>query len=105
MKEEAATPASHHLFDIAEDATKLSQADADLFHNFVAQLLYLPKRARLYLQLAVSFLCTIVRAPDTDDYEKLTRVMNYIQGTISLTLILSIDKSGNIQKGHVYTSS
>ena len=44
MKGESATPAAHHIFDIAEDSTKLSQADADLFHHFVAQLLYLSKR-------------------------------------------------------------
>ena len=34
MKGESATHAAHHLFGIAEDATKLSQADADLFHHF-----------------------------------------------------------------------
>ena len=31
----------HHLFDIAEDATKLSQSNAELFHHFVAQLPFL----------------------------------------------------------------
>ena len=41
MKGESATPTAHNLFDIAEDANKLSQADADLFHHFVAQLLYI----------------------------------------------------------------
>ena len=40
-KGESATPAAHHLFDIAEDTTKLHQAYADLFHHFVAKLLYL----------------------------------------------------------------
>ena len=40
-KTESDTPAANHLFDISEDTTKLSQADADLFHHFVAQLLYL----------------------------------------------------------------
>ena len=30
----SATPTSQHLFDISEDATKLSQYDADLFHHF-----------------------------------------------------------------------
>ena len=44
MNGESSTPAAHHLFDITEDATKLSQANADLFHNFVAQLLYLSNR-------------------------------------------------------------
>ena len=68
MKGESATLASHQLFDIAEDATKLSQADADHFHHFVAQLLYLSKRERPDIQLSVYFLCTRVRGPDTYDY-------------------------------------
>ena len=97
MKGESATPDIHHLFDIAEDATKLYQTDADLFHHFVEQLIYLSKRAHPYIQLAVSFLCTIVRGPDTGDYKNLARVMKYIQGTIGLPLIFSIDKSGNIK--------
>ena len=54
-------------------------------------------RARPDIQLSVSFLCTRVRGPDTDDYKKLARVMKYIQGTIGLPLIFSIDKSGNIK--------
>ena len=35
MKGESATPAAYHLFDIAEDATKLSQSDTYIFHHFV----------------------------------------------------------------------
>ena len=66
IKGESATPAAHHLFDIAEDATKLSQVDANIFHHFVAQLLYLSKRARPDIHLAVSFLYTIVIV--TDNY-------------------------------------
>ena len=88
---------AHHLFYIAEDATKLSQADTDLFHHFVAQLLYLSKRAHPNIQLAVSLLCNRVRVPDTDDYKNMARVMKYIQGTIGIPLILLIDKSGNIK--------
>ena len=38
-----------------------------------------------------------MRRPDTDEYKKLARVMKYIQGTIGLPLIFSIDKSGNIK--------
>ena len=57
-KGESATPAANHLFYIAEDATKLSQADAELFHHLVAQLLYLSKRARPDIQISVSFLLT-----------------------------------------------
>ena len=56
MKGESATPAAHHIFDIVSDATKLSQADSDLFHHFVAQLLYISDKARRDIQLPVSFL-------------------------------------------------
>ena len=41
MRGESEAPAAHHLFDIAEDATKLSRTNTDLFHNFMAHLLYL----------------------------------------------------------------
>ena len=75
MKGVSSTPAVHHLFDISEYATKLSQANAYLFHHFVAQLLYPSKRARPDIQIAVSFLCTRFRGPDTDDYRNLVRVM------------------------------
>ena len=67
MKGESATPDAHLIFDISEDATKLSQSNADFFHHFVAQLLYLPKRAHSDIHIAVSFLCNIVIGPDTDD--------------------------------------
>ena len=38
-----------------------------------------------------------MRGPVTDDKKKLERVMKYIKGNIVLTMILSIDKSGNIK--------
>ena len=38
-----------------------------------------------------------MREPDTDDYKNMDMVMNYIQGTIDLPLIISINKSGNIK--------
>ena len=63
----------------------------------MAQLLYLSKRARPDIQLAVSLLCNIVRVPDTDDYKNLARVTKYIHGTIGLPMMLSIDKSVNIK--------
>ena len=47
--------------------------------------------------MAVSFLCTRVRGPDTNEYKNLARVMKFMQGNIFLPLISSIDKSGNIK--------
>ena len=97
IKGGSTAPAAHHLFNIEEDATKLSQADKDLFLHFVAQLLYLSKRPRQDIQLSVSFLCTRVIGPKTDDYKNLARVMKYIQETIGLPLMFSIETSGNIK--------
>ena len=61
------TPSTHHIFDVAEDATKLYQSDEDLSHHFVAQLLYISKRARPGIHPVVSFLRTRVRRPGTDE--------------------------------------
>ena len=41
MKGESATLEAHTFFDTVEDATKLTQTDADLLNHFVAQILYL----------------------------------------------------------------
>ena len=97
MKGESATPSAHHLFDIAKDATKLSQANAYLFHHFLAQLLYLSMRLRPEIELTVSSMCTRFRGPNTDDYKKLARVMKCTQVTIGLPLILLMKKSENIK--------
>ena len=70
MKGKSATPESH-LFDITEDATKPSQTNADIFHHFVAQILYLSKRSRPVIHMAVSFLCNWVRDTDTDYYRNI----------------------------------
>ena len=95
MSVESAPPVSHHLFDIAEDVTKLSQINADLVNHFLENILYLSKQARPDIQPEVLLLFTRVRYPDTDDYKNLKRVMEYVQGNIGLPLILSIEKSGN----------
>ena len=71
MKVESATTDAHHLFGIVEDATKLSQDNTELLYNFVAQLLYISKRARPDIQIAVSFLFNIVRGPGTDEYKNM----------------------------------
>ena len=65
MKGVLVSPTAHHPFNIAEDVTKLSQVDSDIFHHFLAQLLYLSKRALTDIQLGVSFLFISVRGPDT----------------------------------------
>jgi hypothetical protein len=72
----AASPASNHLFQTSsKNPMLLSAEEGELFHHNVAKLLFLCKRARPDLQLAVAFLTTRVKSPDIDDYKKLARVM------------------------------
>jgi hypothetical protein len=59
-----------------------------VFHTQVAKLLYLAKRTRPDILLAVSFLTTRVQAPDQDDLNKLQRVLKYINGSSELGIIL-----------------
>ena len=92
----ACTPATDTLFHLRGEAPSLDDVTAELFFRLVARLLYVSKRARPDLQLAVAFLCTRVKAPDIDDWRKLGRVFKYIRNTISIPLILGWDGSGKI---------
>jgi hypothetical protein len=89
----AATPAANHLFMVNENATKLDEDKADMFHHNVAKLLFLCKRARPDIQTAVAFLCTRVKGPDTDDYKKLGRVIKYLRFTRTMPLTLEGDNT------------
>ena len=60
-------------------------------------LLFLAKRARLDIQLAVAFLCTRVQKPDMNDYKKLGRVIQYLRATIGLPLMVSMHAVDSIR--------
>jgi hypothetical protein len=78
MTGNAATPAAKHLFEVNDNAQKLSPKNSDVYHHNTAKLLYLSKRARPDLQTAVAFLCTRVKQPDVDDWKKLGRCIRYL---------------------------
>jgi hypothetical protein len=93
MDGESATPAADHLFEVNDqDPKPLDEEKAILFHHNVAKLLFLCKRARPDIQIAVAFLSTRVKNPDVDDYKKLIRVMRYLRGTVDMPLTLEADK-------------
>ena len=92
MRGVATTPAANHLFDVnTKNPIYLDEEKSGLFHHVVANTLFLCKRARPDVQTAVAFLCTRVRAPDQDDYKKLTRMMQYLRATINMALTLEAD--------------
>ena len=75
---EVTTPATLDLFLLGDKEDALSSKDSKMFHTFVARLLYLCKRARPDVQLAVLFLCTRVKAPTQSDKRKLDSIVGFL---------------------------
>lgn len=83
------TPAAHNLFNVGQKSELLNKAGRERFHSLVAKLLYIAKRGRPDILVAVSFLTTRVQAPTQEDENKLMRVLKYLNGTRELVLRLS----------------
>ena len=98
----AKTPAADWLFQTRE-CNKISEEKAIIFHTMVAKGLFLCKRARPDIHTAIAFLSTRVREPDEDDWKKLIRMMQYLNGTRELYLTLSADDT-NILKWFIDAS-
>ncbi len=73
-----ATAAPDDLFKVDEDAAKLEQVAAKSFHNIMAKAIYVTKRARPDISLAIAFLTTRVKRPDIDDWHKLRHLIEYL---------------------------
>jgi hypothetical protein len=91
------TPATNNLFKTRKETgeMKLSKIRTGTFHATVAKLLFVAKRARPDILLAISFLTTRVKEPDSDDWKKLIRVLGYLRGTMKLCHTIVCD---NINK-------
>jgi hypothetical protein len=79
---------------VNKDCKKLSLEAAASFHTIVAKTLYVTKQARLDTCLNISFLTMRVRAPNTDDWEKLCHLMEYVRGDQDQPLVLSAENDG-----------
>ena len=85
----ATTPSSSYLFNTG--CKKLCKEQRQLFYHLVLKLLRLSNHTRQGIQTAVALLCTRVRDPDTDDYKKLTKVMQYLRNTRNMTLTIQLE--------------
>jgi hypothetical protein len=70
---------------------------AELFHTVTAQGLFACKRARPDISPAIAYLATRVRAPNQDDWDKLVRMMKYLQQTSKDCLTLKADGTGDLK--------
>ena len=75
------SPCANHLWKVNEDAEKLDEEKAKVFHSIVAKLLHVTKRSRPDIETAVAFLMTRVSKSDVDDWKKLKRLMTWLRKT------------------------
>ena len=86
----ASSPGSGHLFSGPKGA-HLYPKRKEQYHHTVAQGLYVAKRARQDLLQTIAVLSTRVRQPTEGDWEKLVRLMKYINGTKRKVFRFSVD--------------
>ena len=84
------TAAPSDLFDTG-DMAPLSKEQSEVFHTFVAKLLFASKRARQDMNPLTAFLCTRVKAPNGNDWGKLVQAMKFLEQTLQDKLILKAD--------------
>ena len=85
------TPAVTHLFTIDTECPRLSEDKRQLFHSIFAKLLWVGKKARPDILVALSFLGKRTLVADEDDWKKLYRLLSYLKGTKELRLKLTVD--------------
>ena len=73
---------------------KLGSGKAEAFHIVVTKALYVSKRARPDISLAIAFLTTRVRELDEVDWRKLQHLVMYLQSTRKLPLVLGAGNTG-----------
>ena len=78
----AITPARPNLFTLPNESdSPFPDKLLERFHSITAKLLYLSKRTTPDILTAVAFLTKRLLKPLRDDYDKLTRTIQYIRGS------------------------
>ena len=85
------TPATDTLFVIDNTLKQLNESRSEVFHPIVLKLLYVSKQAQIDIDLAISFLCTRVSKSTEQDWDKLRRVLVYLQNTKDLGRTISAE--------------
>ena len=87
------SPWNKHLFKVEEKSPKLPDKQKEKFHNKTAQGLFLCKRARPDISLAIAYLMMRVHNLNEDDQKKLVRMMKFLKQTVNDHLTLKADGS------------
>ena len=87
----ATSPARRDLFVIDENSKELSTDKREIFHSVSAKLLYVSHRGRLDVELSIAFLCRRTSCSTEQDWGKLRRVLEFLNGTLDDTRIIGAD--------------
>ena len=91
-----ATPAASDLFLKNDQAEHLSIKRSDNFHSIVQKLLYICKCGHPDIEPALSYLCTRVSKPTTEDEKKLFRNLDYLAITLDDVQIIGASSLDNL---------
>ena len=81
----------------------LDKEQKEDFHTFVAKGLFCGKRVKPDIQLPIGVLITRVHEPNKDDWQKLVRIMKFLNGTLDNKMTISIDDINTV-KWYIDTS-
>ena len=92
----------HGLF-LSEGSIPLEEEKKEVFHHIVGKSSYVSKRARVDIELTVSYLCTRVSRSTEEDWKKLGRLLHYLHDTIDMPRI--IGAGGAMDILHTYVDA
>jgi hypothetical protein len=91
IKGRSDTPWGEKLFKVDETSKKLDDERRAIFHTFVMKAMFLCKRGRPDISVAISFLASRVQVPNENDWSKLMRVLAFLKATEEEVLTLEAD--------------
>ena len=80
-----------------EEAEALPENHKIVFNSIMAKLLFVGKRARPDLLVAIASITSRVSKSTSDDWKKLRQLLQYIWGTMEFKLTLSTEVISNIK--------
>jgi hypothetical protein len=81
LQGEVYVPWTKKLFKVDETSKKLDHKRRERFHSFMMKAMFLCKRVRSDVQLAISFLASRVQELNEGDWTKLIRVLVFLKTT------------------------
>ena len=97
LSENVKCPWASWLFYNSNDSKLLNQQKKGLFHTYVMKCMFLDKRETPDILTGISAFSTRVLTPDEDDWNKLTRLLDYLKTTINIILQLEADDVQNLK--------